>query len=184
MVSILPLSGLFSYERDSRGFHYFSKLYGLFMAKAREILIALSLATKAGYYHDLLPGFISKVICYNAQTGLGWKEKILRVLKVWILRKIHLNQYDADFSLSSFITIARGGSSSTFTFFNLPAGAELVLEAEELLLPLAGAEDGSFNVIPFKVSALNMDFDFKIDLTVFGPKPGSAPSASQVEEVG
>nr|GFA04487.1 hypothetical protein [Tanacetum cinerariifolium] len=70
----------------------------------------------------------------------------------------------------------RGGSSFTFTFFNLPEGAEFVLEAEELLLPLAGAEDGSFNVIPFKVSTLNMDFDFKIDLTVFGPEPGSAPS--------
>ncbi|GJY54140.1 hypothetical protein Tco_0445804 [Tanacetum coccineum] len=55
VVSILPLSGLFSCERDGGGFHYFSKLYGLFMAKAREILIALSLATKAGCYHDLLP---------------------------------------------------------------------------------------------------------------------------------
>ncbi|GJV26378.1 hypothetical protein Tco_1379073 [Tanacetum coccineum] len=58
---------------------------------------------------------------------------------------------------------ANGGSSSIFTFFNLPARAELVLEAEEPLLPLAGAEEGLFIVIPFKVLALNMDFDFKID---------------------
>nr|GEY75432.1 hypothetical protein [Tanacetum cinerariifolium] len=55
VVSILPLSGSFSCERDGGGFHYFSKLYGLFMAKAKEILIALSLATKVGCYHDLLP---------------------------------------------------------------------------------------------------------------------------------
>nr|GEV92774.1 hypothetical protein [Tanacetum cinerariifolium] len=55
VVSILPLLGLFSCERDGGGFHYFSKLYGLFMAKAKEILIALSLTTKAGCYHDLLP---------------------------------------------------------------------------------------------------------------------------------
>ncbi|GJY38566.1 hypothetical protein Tco_0424930 [Tanacetum coccineum] len=62
-----------------------------------------------------------------------------------------------------------------FHIFNLPAGAELVLEAEELLLPLVGAEEGSFIVIPFKVSALNVDFDFKIDLIVFGPETGSTP---------
>nr|GEV63363.1 hypothetical protein [Tanacetum cinerariifolium] len=54
-------------------------------------------------------------------------------------------------------------------------GAELVLEAEELLLPLTGAEEGSFIMIPFKVSSLNVDFDFKIDLTVFGSEIGSAP---------
>ncbi|GJW83713.1 MAK10-like protein [Tanacetum coccineum] len=54
-------------------------------------------------------------------------------------------------SLSSFITIVKGGSSSIFTFFNLPAGAELVFEAEELLLPLVGAEECSFIMIPFKV---------------------------------
>nr|GEX66158.1 hypothetical protein [Tanacetum cinerariifolium] len=47
--------GLFSCERDGGGFHYFLKLYGLFMAKAREIFITLSLSTKAGCYHDLLP---------------------------------------------------------------------------------------------------------------------------------
>ncbi|GKD67398.1 hypothetical protein Tco_1309506, partial [Tanacetum coccineum] len=78
-------------------------------------------------------------------------------------------------SLSSFITIAKGGSSSIFTFFNLPAGAELVLEAGKLLLPLAGAEEGSCILIPFKVLALNVDFDFKIDLIVVSPKTGSAP---------
>ncbi|GJT10557.1 hypothetical protein Tco_0857599 [Tanacetum coccineum] len=70
---------------------------------------------------------------------------------------------------------AKGGLSSIFTFFNLPAGAELVLEAEEFL-PLAGAEGGSFIVIPFKVSALNVDFDFKTDLIVFGPETGSTSS--------
>ncbi|GKG07929.1 hypothetical protein Tco_0333761, partial [Tanacetum coccineum] len=69
----------------------------------------------------------------------------------------------------------KGGSSSILTFFSLPAGAELVLEAEELL-PLAGVEDGSFIMIPFKVLALNMDFEFKIDLIVFGPETGSTPS--------
>ncbi|GKA29046.1 hypothetical protein Tco_0715291 [Tanacetum coccineum] len=79
-------------------------------------------------------------------------------------------------SLSSFITIAKGGSSLIFTLFSLPAGAELTFEAEELLLPLAGAEDGSFILTPFKVSAFNMDFDLKIDLTLFDPKIGSTPS--------
>nr|GEU33700.1 reverse transcriptase domain-containing protein [Tanacetum cinerariifolium] len=54
-------------------------------------------------------------------------------------------------------------------------GVELVLEIEELLLPLAGVEEGLFIVIQFKVSALNVDFDFKIDLIVFGPETGSAP---------
>ncbi|GKF85181.1 hypothetical protein Tco_0250079, partial [Tanacetum coccineum] len=54
-------------------------------------------------------------------------------------------------SLSSFITIAKGESSSIFTFFNLSAGAEIVLEAEELLLPRAGAGEGLFIMIPFKV---------------------------------
>ncbi|GKC46442.1 hypothetical protein Tco_1064164, partial [Tanacetum coccineum] len=75
-----------------------------------------------------------------------------------------------------FITIAEGGSSSIFTLFSLPAGAELTFEAEELLLPLAGAEDGSFIMTPFKVSALNVDFDLKIDLIVFRLKIGSTPS--------
>ncbi|GKE69553.1 hypothetical protein Tco_1527625 [Tanacetum coccineum] len=30
-------------------------------------------------------------------------------------------------------------------------------------------------VTPFKVSALNMEFDFKIDLIVFSPDTGSTP---------
>ncbi|GKG50067.1 hypothetical protein Tco_0518841, partial [Tanacetum coccineum] len=49
-------------------------------------------------------------------------------------------------------------------------------EAEELLLPLAGAEDGSFSLTPFKALALNVNFDLKIDLIVFDPKVGSTPS--------
>nr|GEW26532.1 hypothetical protein [Tanacetum cinerariifolium] len=80
------------------------------------------------------------------------KEKVLLALQVWILRKIHLDQYDTD----------------------LCSRAELVLEAKELLLPLAGADEGSFIVIPYKVSALNVDFDFKINLIVFGLETGSA----------
>nr|GFB53224.1 hypothetical protein [Tanacetum cinerariifolium] len=54
--------------------------------------------------------------------------------------------------------------------------ADFILEPKELLLPLAGVEDGSFIVIPFKVSALNVDFDFKINFTFFGPELGSTPS--------
>nr|GEU41169.1 hypothetical protein [Tanacetum cinerariifolium] len=46
--------------------------------------------------------------------------------------------------------------------------AELTFKAEELLLLLAGAEDGLFIMTPFKVLALNVDFDLKIDLIVFG----------------
>nr|GEV70104.1 putative reverse transcriptase domain-containing protein [Tanacetum cinerariifolium] len=76
-------------------------------------------------------------------------------------------------SLSSFITIAKGGSSLIFTLFILPAGAELTFEAKELLLPLSGADDGSFIMTPFK--ALNVDFDLKIDLIVIGPETGSSP---------
>nr|GEW24042.1 hypothetical protein [Tanacetum cinerariifolium] len=56
------------------------------------------------------------------------------------------------------------------------ARVELTFEAEELLLTLAGAEDGSFIMTPFEVSALNVDFDFKIDLIVFGPEIGSTLS--------
>ncbi|GKB96166.1 hypothetical protein Tco_0982303 [Tanacetum coccineum] len=107
---------------------------------------------------------------YNLGLLAVRKEKVLLVLKVWILRKIHL-----DHSLSSFITIAKGGSSSIFTFFNLLVGAELVLEAEELLLPLAGAEERSFIMIPCKVSALNVDFEFKINLIVFSSETVLAP---------
>ncbi|GJV86625.1 reverse transcriptase domain-containing protein, partial [Tanacetum coccineum] len=70
----------------------------------------------------------------------------------------------------------KGGSSSIFTLLSLPVGAELTFEAEELLLPLAGVEDGSFIVTPLKVSALNVDFDLKTDLIVFGLEIGSTPS--------
>ncbi|GKE08611.1 hypothetical protein Tco_1412162, partial [Tanacetum coccineum] len=52
----------------------------------------------------------------------------------------------------------------------LPPGAELHFEAEELLLRLEAAEDGSFILTPFKVLALSVDFDFKIDLIVCGPE--------------
>ncbi|GJW27041.1 hypothetical protein Tco_0040852 [Tanacetum coccineum] len=84
VVSILPLSGMFSCERDGGGFHYFSKLCGLFMAKATEILIALSLATKAGCYHDLFlddfnARFLSKEIRHLFQGRLlysFWQKAI------------------------------------------------------------------------------------------------------------
>ncbi|GKB44219.1 hypothetical protein Tco_0889161 [Tanacetum coccineum] len=59
------------------------------------------------------------------------------------LFQIIQSEIRASSSLSSFITIAKGGSSSISTFFYLPAGAELVVKAEEHLLPLAGAEEGS-----------------------------------------
>ncbi|GKC38425.1 hypothetical protein Tco_1050809 [Tanacetum coccineum] len=79
-------------------------------------------------------------------------------------------------SFGSFITIDEGESSLVFTFFSLPAEAELFFEVKPFLLTLAGAEDGSFMVTPFKVSALNVEFNFKIDLIVFGPDTGSAPA--------
>ncbi|GKG32734.1 hypothetical protein Tco_0430244, partial [Tanacetum coccineum] len=62
---------------------------------------------------------------------------------------------------SYFITIAKGESALIFILFSLPAGAELTFEAKELLLSLARPEDGSFIMTPFKVSALNVDFDLK-----------------------
>nr|GEU80805.1 retrovirus-related Pol polyprotein from transposon TNT 1-94 [Tanacetum cinerariifolium] len=56
--------------------------------------------------------------------------------------------------------------------------AEKVFKAEEpFWLSLAGAEEGSFKVIPFHVSALNVGFDFKFDSIVFGPKTGLAPAS-------
>ncbi|GJU01896.1 hypothetical protein Tco_1112234 [Tanacetum coccineum] len=55
-------------------------------------------------------------------------------------------------------------------------GAELTFEAEVLFLPLAGAEDGSFIMTPFKASALNADLNFKIDLIVFGQETVSDES--------
>ncbi|GKD53294.1 retrovirus-related pol polyprotein from transposon TNT 1-94 [Tanacetum coccineum] len=54
----------------------------------------------------------------------------------------HLLMGVLDLSFSSFITLAKGGSPLIFTLFSLPARVELTFEAEELLLPLAGAEDG------------------------------------------
>ncbi|GKG47318.1 hypothetical protein Tco_0504515, partial [Tanacetum coccineum] len=63
-----------------------------------------------------------------------------------------------------------------FTLFSLPAGVELTFKAGELLLPLAGAEEGSFIMTPFKVLALNVDFELKIELIVFGLETGSTPS--------
>nr|GFA15483.1 hypothetical protein [Tanacetum cinerariifolium] len=77
---------------------------------------------------------------------------------------------------SSFIKIAKGGSSLIFTLFSLPAGAELTFEAEGLLLSLARDKDYSFIMTHFRVLALNVDFDLKIDLIVFGPEIGSSPS--------
>ncbi|GJS27560.1 hypothetical protein Tco_0488180 [Tanacetum coccineum] len=89
---------------------------------------------------------------------------------------VHLEEASRMSLFSSFIIVAKGGSSLIFTFFNLPSGVVLTFKAEVLLLPLAGAEDGLFIIIPFEASALNVDFDFNIDLIVFGPKTGSAPS--------
>nr|GEY54101.1 hypothetical protein [Tanacetum cinerariifolium] len=40
---------------------------------------------------------------------------------------------------------------------------------------LEGAEEGLFIMIPFKVLALNVNFNFKNDLSVFGPETGSTP---------
>nr|GEZ46389.1 hypothetical protein [Tanacetum cinerariifolium] len=54
--------------------------------------------------------------------------------------------------------------------------AELIFKAKALLLPLAGAEDRSYIMTPFKASALNVEFDFKINLIVFGPKTVSGPT--------
>nr|GEX04068.1 retrovirus-related Pol polyprotein from transposon TNT 1-94 [Tanacetum cinerariifolium] len=70
---------------------------------------------------------------------------------------------------------SKGGSSSIFTLFSLPAGAELTVEVKEFLLPLTGAKDGLFIMAHFKVLALNVNFDLKIDLIVFGLEAGSAP---------
>nr|GEY72665.1 hypothetical protein [Tanacetum cinerariifolium] len=68
-------------------------------------------------------------------------------------------------------------SSLVFTFFSLPAGAEFFLEAETILLPLEVAEVGSFMMTPFKIPALNVELDFKIDFLVFGPEIGLAPAS-------
>ncbi|GJY76597.1 hypothetical protein Tco_0481713 [Tanacetum coccineum] len=69
-------------------------------------------------------------------------------------------------------------SSLVFIFFSLAAGDEFYLQAEIFLFPFAGAEVGSFMVTHFKVSALNVELDFKIDLIVFGLDLGKLnPSA-------
>ncbi|GJX10790.1 hypothetical protein Tco_0200649 [Tanacetum coccineum] len=47
MVSILPLPGLFSCERDGRGFHCFSKLCGLFMVKIPQLLKRIRIVSYA-----------------------------------------------------------------------------------------------------------------------------------------
>ncbi|GKF22853.1 hypothetical protein Tco_0075175, partial [Tanacetum coccineum] len=59
----------------------------------------------------------------------------------------------------------------------LPAGAEFFLESKTFLFPLARAEVGSLMVTPFKVLALNLELDFKIDLIVFGADTGSSPAS-------
>ncbi|GKB11263.1 hypothetical protein Tco_0845186 [Tanacetum coccineum] len=70
-------------------------------------------------------------------------------------------------SFSSVITTDKGMSSSVLTFFCLPAGAELLLEAG-IFFPVARAKRlvGLFMVTPFRVSALKVELDFKIDLMV------------------
>nr|GEU85275.1 putative reverse transcriptase domain-containing protein [Tanacetum cinerariifolium] len=75
----------------------------------------------------------------------------------------------------SFLSLKSFSFPEPLNVIMIRCGAELVLETEELLLPLAGAEEGSFIVIPFKVLALNVDFDFKIDLIVFGLEIDSTP---------
>ncbi|GKE44737.1 hypothetical protein Tco_1472021, partial [Tanacetum coccineum] len=62
----------------------------------------------------------------------------------------------------------KGMSSSVLTFFSLPPGDEFFLEAETFLFSLAGDKRlvGSFMVTPYKVSALIVELDFKIDLIV------------------
>nr|GEU55814.1 reverse transcriptase domain-containing protein [Tanacetum cinerariifolium] len=76
--------------------------------------------------------------------------------------------------------MAKGGSSLLFTLFNLPAGSELTFKVEMLLLLLAGAENGSFIMTLFKVSALNAAFDLKIDLIVFGPETVAEESVTTI----
>ncbi|GKE41997.1 hypothetical protein Tco_1469281, partial [Tanacetum coccineum] len=122
-------------------------------------------------------------------VDVNWTSKDMKKVDVWdsldtASVQYYLEKTDPESIIlaasmrlfSSFITIAKGGSSLIFTLSSLPAGAELTFKVEELLLSLARAEDGSFIMTPFKVSALNVDFDLKIDLIVFGLEIGSAPS--------
>ncbi|GJU73560.1 copia protein [Tanacetum coccineum] len=102
-------------------------------------------------------------------------KTVCSIIPVWVTKAEGNDGVEVS-SFSSFITIAKGGSSLIFTLFSLPAGAELTFKVEELLLPLAGAEDGSFIMTPFKVLDLSVDFDLKTDLIVFGPETGSTPS--------
>nr|GEW88389.1 hypothetical protein [Tanacetum cinerariifolium] len=58
-------------------------------------------------------------------------------------------------------------------------GAEFFLEDKTFLFPLARAKQmvGSFMVTPFKVSSLNVELDYKIDLIVLGPDAGSTSAS-------
>ncbi|GKC75144.1 hypothetical protein Tco_1125918 [Tanacetum coccineum] len=59
---------------------------------------------------------------------------------------------------------------------------EFVLAFEAEALPLVGAEGVSLMVIPFKASVLDVDFDFKIDLIVFGPETVAEESVTPTGE--
>nr|GEV84707.1 hypothetical protein [Tanacetum cinerariifolium] len=95
------------------------------------------------------------------------RDKALQAKKAKALKLTRL--------FSSFITIVIGGSSSIFTLFSLRAGDGLTFKAKEFLLPLVGAEYDSFILTPFQFSALNVDFDLKIDIIVFVSKINSTP---------
>ncbi|GJS40882.1 retrovirus-related pol polyprotein from transposon TNT 1-94 [Tanacetum coccineum] len=136
---------------------------------------------KANDHYNILQ---ENVLEYELKT----KDKALCVGRGKVLRNpFFITKVDKD-AIPEFSTVFR---SELFDFdvilifnsfdeghygFSLPARAEFIFEAEELLLPLAGVEDGSFIMKPFKASALNVDFDLKIDLMVFGPEIGLALS--------
>nr|GEW88390.1 hypothetical protein [Tanacetum cinerariifolium] len=64
-------------------------------------------------------------------------------------------------------------------FNSYSCGAEFFLEDKTFLFPLARAKQmvGSFMVTPFKVSSLNVELDYKIDLIVLGPDAGSTSAS-------